>query len=256
MCGRYAASRHRDQLVEVFEVDEVVEADPAAGRTGWDQPRWNIAPTDEVAAIVERAHEDAKPVRKLVGLHWGLVPSWSKDSSGSARMINARLETVAEKPSFRKAFRSRRCLIPADGYYEWYSSPGQVGGATSDSPKGRTPKQPFFIHPTDTDLMAMAGIYEFWKSPEGEWLSSCAIITTEATDDLGRIHDRMPVQVESAHWDAWLDPAITDAEAALALAHVPTPGQMTAHPVSRLVSNVRNDGPELIQPLPFEEELS
>lgn len=249
MCGRYAASRHQDQLVEVFEVDDVVE--PGATGTSqkpWTEPRWNIAPTDEVAVVLERARDD-EVTRKLVGLRWGLVPSWAKDPHGAARLINARLETVAEKPSFRKAFRSRRCLIPADGYYEWYASPNVPAKAR---------KQPFYIHPSGTELMVMAGLYEFWrddsKDPDDPlaWLSSCTIITTAATDDLGVIHDRMPVQVQQQNWDAWLDPSVDTAEAAHALLHVPDPGEMSAHAVSRLVSTVGNDGPELVEPLPME----
>ena len=262
MCGRYAASRHQDQLVEVFEVDEVVDPGPTGtAQKPWTEPRWNIAPTDQVAAVLERAR-DEHVRRKLVGLRWGLVPSWARDPSGGARLINARLETVAEKPSFRKALQSRRCLIPADGYYEWYASP--------DAPKG-TRKQPFYIHPTgsgaqtgdagvSTPLMVMAGLYEFWRDPSkpkgdpAAWLTSCCIITTNATDDLGVIHDRMPVQVPREHWDAWLDPSLTDADAVTDLVHVPAGGEMTAHAVSRLVSTVGNDGPELVEPLPAEQE--
>lgn len=225
-------------------MDEVVAPEELPpGRKPWTEPRWNIAPTDQVAAVVERLSEDHEPRRTLVGLHWGLVPSWAKDPGGAARLVNARLETVAEKPSFRKAFRARRCLLPADGYYEWYASPGAPA---------RSPKQPFFIHPAD-GLMAMAGIYEFWKSPEGKWLSSCSIITTAATDDLGRIHDRMPVQVAPHNWAAWLDPGLQDAQTALELVHVPAPGEMSAYAVSRRVSNVRNDGPELVEPLREED---
>lgn len=267
MCGRYAASRHADQLVEVFEVDEVVReehpGETAAETPEWLAPRWNIAPTQDVAAVLERVRDD-EVTRKLVGLRWGLVPSWAKDPSGGARMINARLETVAEKPSFRKAFRTRRCLIPADGYYEWYASTQPGAGAKTSGAK--TSKQPFYIHPVgeggpegaagaSTPLMAMAGIYEFWRDPARErddpdaWLTSCSIITTSASDDLGRIHDRMPVQVARADWDAWLDPSLTDADAALGLLHAPGPGAMGAYAVSRLVSNVRNEGAELVAPL-------
>ncbi|MGA4668590.1 SOS response-associated peptidase [Propionibacteriaceae bacterium Y1923] len=261
MCGRYAASRHQDQLVEVFEVDEVVEPGPSAtAQKPWTEPRWNIAPTDEVAVVLERAKGEHVR-RKLVGLRWGLVPSWAKDPGGAARLINARLETVAEKPSFRKAWQSRRCLVPADGYYEWYASP--------TAPKG-TRKEPFYIHPTGsgapagqagatTPLMVMAGLYEFWRDPTKPkggpqaWLSSCCILTTNATDDLGMIHDRMPVQVLPEHWDAWLDPSLTDPDAVAGLVHVPAPAEMTAHAVSRLVSKVGNDGPELVEPIPVEQ---
>lgn len=246
MCGRYAASTHPDKLIEIFEVDDVPEgSEPAVGPDGlaeWSRPRWNIAPTDPVPAVLERARE-GRDVRLLTGLRWGLVPSWSKDATGGARMINARLETVASKPAFRKAFAARRCLLPADGYYEW--QPLTAGG--------RSYKQPWFIRPQD-GLMVMAGIYEFWRDPRAAtdadgWLVSCSVITTSATDDLGRIHDRMPVQVPRMNWDAWLDPALDDAEAALGLLHVPSPGEMVVHPVSTRVNKVSNDGAELVAPI-------
>jgi len=246
MCGRYAASGHRDQLVEVFGIDEVVDDCSLEDPRAWTRPRWNIAPTDHVPAVLERA-STAGHTRKLVGLRWGLVPSWSKDPRQGARMINARLETVAEKPSFRKPLRARRCLLPADGYYEWYA--GTDGG----------PKQPFFIRPADQGLMVMAGIYEFWRDPDrvsddpSAWISSCSLITTRASDDLGHIHDRMPVQVPVENWDAWLDPDLTDAQTALGLVHIPSPHQMVAHAVSRRVNKVGNEGPELVEPLPMEE---
>ncbi len=143
-------------------------------------------------------------------LRWGLVPSWSKNATGGARMINARFETVADKPAFRKAFRSRRCLLPAAGYYEWYDT-----GATG--PRGKPVKQPYFIHRADSELLVMAGLYEFWRDParsqeaDGGWLATCTIITTEATDAVGHLHDRMPMVVSADRWDAWLDPRATDA---------------------------------------------
>lgn len=236
VCGRYAASADAERLAEEFEVEEVTEA-PAA-------PSWNIAPTDSVPAIVERIGKDdpATAVRKLVQLRWGLVPSWSKDARGGARMINARFETVAEKPAFRKAFTSRRCLLPADGYFEWY---------TDETKK----KQPYFIHRGDGGLLVMAGIYEFWRNdavgsddPEA-WVSSCSIITTSATDALGRIHDRMPMIIQREAWDAWLDPHRTDPEAARALLEVTEADQLQAYPVGQAVGNVRNNGPELIDPV-------
>lgn len=245
MCGRYAASTHPDKLIELFEVDEVPADQPAVGPAGlaeWSRPRWNIAPTDPVPAIIERAREHGD-VRLLTGLRWGLVPSWSKSPAAGARMINARLETVDTKPAFRKAFAARRCLLPADGYYEWLS-------ATRD---GRTYKQPFYISPA-SGLMVMAGIYEFWRDLRAEdaaaqWLVTCAIITTRAVDDLGQIHDRMPALVGPENWDAWLDPALTEGSLARRLAHVPEPGEMVAWPVSTQVNTVANDGPELVRPV-------
>lgn len=238
VCGRYAASADVAELVEEFDIDEVTEAP--------EGPSWNVAPTDPVPAIVERLPRDeqgADAVRKLVRLRWGLVPSWSKDPRGGARLINARFETVAEKPSFRKAFAARRCLLPADGYYEWYA------GADS------TKKQPFFIHRADGELLVMAGIYEFWRDdsrPQGDpeaWLSTCSIITTSATDALGHIHDRMPMIIQRDAWADWLDPKRTDPGEALELLRVTDADQLDAYAVGAAVGNVRNNGPELVLPL-------
>ncbi len=229
--------------METFEIDEVV-ALPASS--------WNVAPTDPVPAVVERRLNDVSAgsstdepdrVRKLVAPRWGLVPSWSASPKGGASMINARVETVASKPAFRRAFASRRCLLPADGYYEWYDT--QVTDA-----KGKPVKQPFFIRPADEGLLVMAGIYEFWKDPgTSEWLTSCAVITTTATDSLGHIHDRMPMVVRPDAWDAWLDPYVTDPDAALALLSVTAADGLEAYAVSRDVGNVRNNSPELTRPI-------
>ena len=246
MCGRYAASTNPDRLIEIFEVDTAELPEPGVGPAGladWTQPRWNIAPTDPVPAVLDR-DKTGDRVRRLTGLRWGLVPSWSKSSTGAARMINARFETVAAKPAFKKAFASRRCLLPADGYYEWYPA----------SRDGKPYKQPFYIRP-QSGLLVMAGIYEFWRDPnppEGSdgWLLSCAIITTSASDDLGHIHDRMPVQVSPENWDVWLDPALTDPAQASSLVHIPAPGQMHAHAVDTRVNKVGNDGPELVEAIP------
>lgn len=245
MCGRYAASTHPDRLIEIFDVDEVPGDQPAVGPDGlaeWSRPRWNIAPTQPVPAIFERARERGT-VRLLAGLRWGLVPSWAKSPNGGARLINARLETVDTKPSFRKAFASRRCLLPADGYYEWRTA----------SRDGRTYKQPFYITAA-SGLMVMAGIYEFWRDPQAtvstsQWLVTCAIVTTRAIDELGQIHDRMPAQVHPRHWEAWLDPTLTEGEVARGLAHVPQPGEMRAWPVSTRVNTAAHDGPDLVLPV-------
>ncbi|NHB85960.1 SOS response-associated peptidase [Tessaracoccus sp. HDW20] len=229
MCGRYAATANPDELVEEFEISFVDD--------GMDEvcaPRYNIAPTDTVPAVVERAKDDAV-TRKLVGLRWGLVPGWAK--APTATMINARVETLTVKPSFRKAASARRCLLPASGYYEW--RPETPAG-------GRRPvKQPYFLHPP-SGPMVMAGIYEFWKGPDG-WIASTAIITTDATDELGWVHDRMPMVVPADSRDDWLDPGLTDAAAAVAL--LATPSNLAHRKVSRAVSTVGNDGPELILPL-------
>jgi putative SOS response-associated peptidase YedK len=245
MCGRYASSRDVDDLVAEFDVAEahIKAALPAS---------YNVAPTDEVYAVLERPPRDDRPQqRQLRTLRWGLVPSWAKDPSIGSRMINARMETVAEKPAFRKAFASRRCLVPADGYYEWYAT-SQTG------PRGKQLKQPFFIRPRDGGVLAMAGLYEIWRDDalpgddSSAWRWTCTVITTTAEDDLGRIHDRMPLMVASDRWDAWLDPLHP---AALDLLEPAAPGRLEAYPVGHLVSNVRNNGPELIEPLPMEESL-
>ena len=236
MCGRYAASADAELLEEVFVIDEVLGPLPPA--------RWNIAPTDPVTAVVERVGKESGEItRKLVELRWGLVPSWSKDAKGGARMINARFETLDQKPAFRKALAARRCLLPADGYYEWYAPEPDPTLPASKQPR----KQPFFIHPADGSVLAMAGLYEFWKSPEGEWLTTCTVITTSAADAVGHIHDRMPMTVRPDRWDDWLDPNRT--QDVLPLLEAPG-AELEAYAVSRLVSTVGNDGPELVEPLP------
>lgn len=249
MCGRYASSRSPDDLAEEFEVVDSRLDKPLA-------PDYNVAPTKEVYAVLERGSKDQPeepPARQLRTLRWGLVPSWAKDPGIGSKMINARMETVAEKPAFRKAFAVRRCLLPADGYFEWY--PTSVPGKS-----GKPLKQPFYIHPADGSVMAMAGLYEIWKDPTRDdddpdrfrW--TCTVLTTDAPDDLGKIHDRMPLLVTRDNRDAWLDPG-TEKDRLLDLL---VPAQQTglqAYPVSPAVGNVRNNGPELVEPLPLEESL-
>jgi len=234
MCGRYAATANPDELIEEFDIS-VIEDDMAAVAS----PRYNIAPTDDVPAVLERL-TDGAPVRKLVPLRWGLVPSWSK-APGSG-MINARVETVAEKPAYRRAAAARRCLLPALGYYEW----------RSETPAGapKPVKQPYFLR-RPAGLFVMAGLYEFWRGPEG-WLASTTIITTEATDELGWVHDRMPMTVPRESWGDWLDPSFTDAAAAVALLEVPA--DLAPVKVSRAVNTVGTDGPQLIEPVDEEPE--
>ncbi len=232
MCGRYAVSYDPDDLRDAFDVDEIADDLPG--------PSWNVAPTEQVPVVMERLVQ-VRPVRKLRPLHWGLVPSWAKDPSIGSRMINARVETIATKPAFRKALGVRRCLLPADGYYEWYDT-GQTDA------KGKPVKQPYFIHPADGPL-AMAGLYEYWKSPTEQWYLSCTVITTEATDALGRIHDRMPMIIDAAVRDRWLDPTLTDTDEAVELLQVVEPGRLLTHPVSTEVGSVRNNGPHLVDPI-------
>lgn len=229
MCGRYASSASREELTEVFEIDEIEGPLPTAA--------YNIAPTDPVPAIFERERPEGRR-RLLSVVRWGLVPSWSKDAHGAARLINARVETVGEKPAFRKAFASRRCLLPADGYYDWYPVP--------EGAVGKPAKQPYFIRPADGGLFVMAGLYEFWKAPDGSWLTTATVITTTAADEVGHIHDRMPMTVPPEAWTAWLDPGYgSDARGLLS---VPA-GRLSYHPVSVAVNKVANDGPELVQPV-------
>jgi putative SOS response-associated peptidase YedK len=251
MCGRYASSRRPEDLVEEFEVvdNRVPTALPAD---------FNVAPTKEVYAVVERppSREEGDggvpPERQLRALTWGLIPSWAKDPKIGSRMINARMETVAEKPAYRRAFSSRRCLLPADGYYEWYPTQ-QVGKS------GKPLKQPFFIRPKDHGVLAMAGLYEIWRDPDkaeddpDRFRWTCTVITTDAEDDVGHIHDRMPLMVEKDRWSSWLDPTTKDKDALLGLLVPASPGALEAYPVSTAVSNVRNNGPELMEPLPLED---
>jgi putative SOS response-associated peptidase YedK len=251
MCGRYASSRRPEDLIEEFEVVE--SRVPAALA-----PDYNVAPTKEVYAVVERsASKEAggagEPVeRQLRVLRWGLVPSWAKDPSIGNRMINARMETVAEKPSFRKAFATRRCLLPAEGYYEWYPT-SELGRS------GKPVKQPFFVRPKDHGVLAMAGLYEIWRDPEkgdddpDRFRWTCTVITTDAEDDLGHIHDRMPLMVERDRWSTWLDPTVSAKDDLLSLLVPAAPGALEAYPVSTAVGNVRNNGPELMEPIPLED---
>jgi putative SOS response-associated peptidase YedK len=227
-----------EDLVQLFDV------------TRWDPeevlaPSWNVAPTDPVWAALERPDRSTGELqRQLRALRWGLVPSWAKDPGVGARMINARVESVQEKASFRTALAKRRCLIPADGYYEWLA-PAAKGGR----------KQPYFISTGDGSPTVFAGLYEFWRDrtrPDDDpaaWLSTCTIITTAAEPELARIHDRMPVMLTADRWDAWLDPSLTDPNEARSLLESLEPGRMRCWPVAAAVGNVRNNGPELSEPL-------
>lgn len=234
--------------MEEFEIDKVEVKETLV-------PDYNVAPTKQVYAVVERSPKEeekaTEPERQLRTVSWGLVPFWAKDPAIGNKMINARMETVHEKPAFRRAFASRRCLLPADGYYEWY--------ATSQKNKSGKPlKQPFFIHPADGSVMAMAGLYEIWRDPTRadddperfKW--TCTVITTTAEDELGRIHDRMPLLVEHDRYDAWLDPTVSDPERLKELLVPAAPGRLEAYPVSTMVNSVRNNGAELLEPLETE----
>lgn len=256
MCGRYASSRRPEDLVEEFEIEQPEVKETLAAD-------YNVAPTKEVYAVLTRPPSKDKgrpPQRQLRVLTWGLIPSWAKDPAIGNRLINARVETAAEKPSFRKAFATRRCLLPADGFYEWYTPEQETDDAPGEDKKRAKPrKQPFFIHHPDGSVLAMAGLYEIWRDPTkseddpDRFRWTCTILTTDAQDDLGRIHDRAPLLVDRDKYGAWLDPTVSDAEALKELLVPAAPGRLEAYPVSTKVNNVRNNGPELVEPLPAEE---
>jgi putative SOS response-associated peptidase YedK len=232
MCGRFASFRQAQDIADTFAIEEV------APDVALLAPSWNIAPMTTVRTVTERADPVTGEVgRALRTARWGLVPPWAKDPSIGNRMINARAETIAEKPAYKKALAARRCLVIADGYYEWQA-------ATTDRPA----RQPFFIRPADGSLLAMAGLYEFWRdrasAAEAPWVVTTTIITTAASGALAEIHDRRPVGLASDEWDPWLDPAVGADEAARLLSgEGPT---MIAEPVSTAVNRVGIDGPELI----------
>jgi putative SOS response-associated peptidase YedK len=243
MCGRYALSQSADDIAEEFGVDRIDLAERV-------DPSWNVAPTDSVFGVLTRKRRDEPEVveRRLRTLRWGLVPSWAKDRTIGNRLINARLETVHEKPAFKRAFAVRRCLLPADGYFEWYGEK-----------KGK--KQPFFIRPKDGGVLAMAGLYEIWRDPAiaddddpTAFLWTSVVLTTEAEDDIGQIHDRTPLLIEPERWAEWLDPTVDDVDTLRGLLIPAAPGRLEAYPVSTDVNSVKNNGPHLVEPLPAEPE--
>jgi putative SOS response-associated peptidase YedK len=223
MCGRFAFYSPHEAVVRLFGL---------AGDTPGIEARYNIAPTQFIAAV--RAPGDAG-ARALAMLYWGLVPGWARDKAIGARMINARAETLAEKPSFRSAYQRRRCMVLADGYYEWQRT---AGG-----------KQPYYLRLASGEPFAMAALWERWRDPAGgEPLESCAIVTTVPAAAVAHVHDRMPVILPPGAYDEWLDPKVTDA-ARLERLLVPfTAAPLEARPVGRAVNDARNQGPQLIEP--------
>jgi putative SOS response-associated peptidase YedK len=250
MCGRFVSARKRLELLEEFGVErDKVDASPDHE----PDADYNVAPTKRIFAVLERpAREEEPQARELRVLRWGLVPSWAKEASIGSRMINARAETVAVKPAYRRAFAKRRCIIPADGYYEWQ--------AISDGGKKR--KQPYFIYRSDGGSLAFAGIYELWRDEslpddhERAWLWTAAIITTQAADEVGEIHDRMPMVITPEHWADWLDPGNTEPGQLQAAMLPAMAGGLTSRPVSMAVNSVRNNGPDLIKPLADNEQVA
>lgn len=236
MCGRFTIVSPTNRIVDQFEVDEV---DDSVGESG---PDWNVSPRRPVLTV--RDHDDH---RVLSRLRWGLVPSWAKDVAIGDRLINARAETLAEKPSFRRAFARKRCLIPADGFYEWAAV-----GVTGSKPR----KQPYYVHGRDDAPLALAGLWETWKVPEGVavptpdgWLRTCTIVTTDANAVLAPVHHRMPVVLERAAWDEWLDPAVDDVGPLQRLLRPAADDRLMLHAVSTEVNGSRANGPGLIEPV-------
>jgi putative SOS response-associated peptidase YedK len=216
-------------VARIFDA-EVREDEPAA-------PSWNVAPTDPVTVVVQR--DDGRVVERQ---RWGLIPAWADSPSAGARMINARAETIMNSPAFRVAFRRRRCVVPADGFYEWIRDGGK-------------PK-PFMLRPADgfaedaaTPLLNFAGVWSVWKDPAtGIWVPSCSVVTTEASRQVSPIHNRMPVILPGDSWRTWLDPDLTDTAELLSML-VPAEDALDIYPVAPLVNSVRNNGPELATPL-------
>ncbi len=224
MCGRFTLRASASVVAEHFAIFELP---PFA-------PRFNIAPSQPVA-VVRLAPGGGEPTRELVWPRWGLIPSWAKDPAIGNRMINARAETVAEKPAFRGAFRRRRCLLPADGFYEWQG-------------RGRG-KQPYFIRLRDEGLFGFAGLWEHWEGPDHSAVESCTLLTTEPNDLIRQIHDRMPVILSPEDYACWLDPSVEEAGQLLSLLRSFPSDAMTAHPVDTLVNSPANDDPQCVEPV-------
>jgi len=222
MCGRFALTISPTALAKLFQLDDVSSLEAS----------YNIAPSQPVASVVQ---PDDSSERILKMFRWGLIPHWAKDPAIGNRMINARCETVAEKPAFRSAYKSKRCLIPADGFYEWQ--------------KLKRGKQPFFIHLHDKIPMAFAGLYQHWHAPDETVIESCTILTAAANDLMKPIHDRMPIIVAPADFPLWLD-NITYKPKQLEKLLQPFPAdKMIAYPVSTFVNSPRNNTPQCLEPI-------
>jgi len=219
------------EVARIFDADVRIDTNEESAL-----PRYNVAPTQPLTVVLQRADEG-----RVVEQHrWGLIPSFAKSARDGAKRINARAETVASSPSFRSSFVKRRCIVPSDGFYEWR----RTGG----------PKQPFFLHPPEDAVLAMAGLWAVWKDPEsGLWVPSAAVITTDANEFVSTIHDRMPVLLPREAWDDWLDPELDDRDYLLSLL-VPAPDDVLAmYPISTRVNNVRNEGADLLTPVEEED---
>jgi len=240
VCGRYVSTATPDRIAEYFGAmagpDTTAEPLPA---------NFNVAPTNDVYGIVA----DGDGARHVEVFKWGLVPSWAKDVKIGSKMINARAETIADKPAFKGVFRKHRCLIPMDGFYEWQAG-NEDGPLTT---KGTPAKQPLFIHRVDDEPLAVAGLWSSWRDrdagDDAPWLHSCTVVTTAANATMSPVHDRMPVILPAWAWDEWLDPGNQDTEALAKLLQPAPDTLLTMHKVSTDVNSVRNKGAELVQPL-------
>ncbi|WP_062208881.1 SOS response-associated peptidase [Demequina oxidasica] len=228
MCGRYANFLSDQELIDAFEIATLADDARLLG------PSWNVAPTQKVILVTASKDDPSQRIGETA--KWGLVPSWAKDPSVGSRMINARGETVAEKPSFRSAFAKRRCLVPASGYYEWHTE----GGV----------KTPHYIHSPDDAPLAFAGLYEFWRekgsADDAPWLATCTIVTTAARDEMRELHDRQPVMLTDDQRNAWLDPA-SDKDTLLDVIAAPAQ-KVEWYAIGKAVGNVRNNSAELLEP--------
>lgn len=218
MCGRFTQRSDSKQLAKAFEVGEVPSV----------EARYNVAPTQDVLAVYEPGDG-----REAAFFKWGLVPSWAKDKSMGARLINARSETVAEKPAFRQAFKQRRCIIPADGFYEWQR-------------RGEG-KQPFFFRMRDDRPFGFAGLWERWQGESGEVINSCAILTTEANEVLRPVHDRMPVILHPDDYEMWLDVDARKLDLVREMLRPYPAREITGYPVGTSVNSLRNQGAKLVE---------
>jgi putative SOS response-associated peptidase YedK len=232
MCGRYANARHDSDLLKDFQVASIVdEPEPP--------PSWNVTPTQEARVVLERLHDDL-PDRQLRTLKWGLVPSWAKDLRIGSKLINARSETITEKPAFKRAASKRRCIIPADGYFEWM---------TVEDGSKKPAKIPMYLH--GDGVLGFAGLYEIRPDVEDpeRWLWTYTILTCTTQDALGHIHDRSPVIVPPDRLDDWLDPATTDLDQVRELVASIPPPVLQTYEVSTAVNSPKNNGPELVEPV-------
>lgn len=222
MCGRFSQSQSANAIAQTFQVPDVPPL----------TPRYNIAPTQAVPTVLQTSEQQDRQFRML---HWGLIPSWAKDSKIGSKLINARAETVAEKPSFRSAFRKRRCLVLADGFYEWQQQ------------EGKKQKQPFYFRLNDGHPFAFAGLWEHWEDSNGEEIDSCTILTTQANELMHPIHNRMPVILDPKHYELWLNPEVKQPELLQPLL-CPYPTQeMMTYPVSKLVNKPSQDSSDCIE---------